>query len=927
MRVQTDSGLRAMAVLGPTSYIAKSAPRALGFATLGGATRGKQWLLSHRAERADEELTAGIERFEDAWRAANDTPVEDVPDYQDLVGQRDGIRAQLKQYQVGTRKSRKEAFGRFGEVGLTDIRTAAGVIPGAFGDDFGRAQRRFIESKTSAGIMGDAERMTYSDLSSGNWTYLEYFQDNHMDSWLHAVNAQLKQSILGKKAMEFQARRGDDAEAAIQDLARWMRTSPEGKQLQKRMMWTNANKELHAREVVGYINHYLPTPELRRAALQEKRITRQQMEQAFPNPEDRPPVHGEALAGALGRGSSFSESANRMMSRYMSFISDAAEDQLSRHPLYAAVYEQEAKRHAEFLMADPRLETLTGGDLKRLVQDQAHKEARSAVKKYMFDIASHSDLSHFLRFVSPFIAAWEDTVRKWGRIVRERPDIIGKAYLLWNAPNQLGMVVDGEGQPVTDRDTPWDETYVLMQWPEWVPKVGGKNIDLVPFFNPSEGAQFRLPKQVVNIVLQGGLQPGFGPLVAYPAGKLQVWQPQLDDVAKIVNPYGPPKSAWDAMAPSTFKRIQERLDEQSVPHRQLFAVQYQRLVFEARKDPARYAGVNLELEAQNRTKWLGALKILNNFGNPFPLVFDSPFKFYQDAYNALQAQEADPNLNLPVGYADEQFMQRYGESYMILVTGLSQNNAGLRPAAEAVEASKRLESLIAKHGVENGQPVPSITRLIVGEEGQGQFNQSAHRWQLTNEISPGSGINFRSYDNPQAAVAESDIDLGWYKFRKFTATIDGMANAQGMRTFRDDPTLIEQRKQFIENLGKENPSWFVDYSQKDPTKFQRRLDQLASAAQSDLFSPLRTDMVGVRQYAAMRQAIQARMLSDGVGENTKAAYPYKAEFTDAVMDLVSQNTKFAEWSFYQFLDRDPLLLAPEDEPAAPVGVNFSDWGI
>lgn len=923
VRVQTDSGLRAMAVLGPTSYIAKSAPRALAFLTAGGLSRGRQAFLYHfRAQRADEELTAQIERLEDIWHAATDEPIANWPRYTSLVAQRDGVRAQIRQYEVGTRASRREAFGVFGEPGIKDIRTAMGDIPGAFGDDAGRAQRRFIESRTSAAVMGDSERSMYSDLSSGNWTYLEYTDPNHMPAWLHAVNAQLKQSILGKQAMKLQHELGDDPERAVQALTRWMRTTPEGKQLQKRLMWTMANKEKHAREVVGFVNHYLPTRELREKAFKEKRITQADLEAALPDPELRPPVHGEATAGAMGRGSAFFESVNRMMNRYMSWVSDATEDQLSRHPMYAGIYEQEAKRRAEYLMADPRIEQITGGDLKRMVQDQAHKAAKAAIKRYMFDIASHSDLSHFYRFMSPFIAAWEDTVRKWGRIVSERPDIIGKAYLAWNAPNAMGLVVDKDGRPVTDRDTPWDETYVLMQFPEWVPGLHGKSVIPIP------NAHFRLPKQVVNIVLQGGLQPGFGPLVAYPAGRLQVWQPQLDDVAKIVNPYGPPKSAFDAFAPSTVKRIQERIDSQSIPHRQLFANQYQALVFEARKDPEKYRGVNLEELAAKRTKWLGVLKIMNNFGNPFPLVVDSPFKFYQDAYNVLQAQGADPNLHLPPDWADQQFMQRYGESYMVVVTGLSQNNGGLRPTAEAVDAAQRLKPLIDEYGTDvTGKANPAITRLLVGDEGQGQFNQSAHRWQLTHEVSPGSGVMFRSYDNPQAAVADQDINLGWYQFRKFMSTMDGLANSRGLRTYRDDPQLVDQRQQFIQNLGKENPAWFVDYSITDPTKFQRNLNDLAKAAESDLFSPMRTDMVGIRQYAAMRRALQLKMQAAGVGERSQAAYPFKQEFTDAVMDLVSQNTKFAEWSFYQFLDRDPLLLQPEDVPPTPAGFSSADWGI
>jgi hypothetical protein len=148
-----------------------------------------------------------------------------------------------------------------------------------------------------------------------------------------------------------------------------------------------------------------------------------------------------------GRGSLLGERINGTYSKILRWASDATEDQLARHPMYAAVYEQEVKRRAEFLMADPRVEGLTGGDIKRLVQDQAHKKARQAIKNYMYDVAATSDLSHFMRFVSPFVKAWEDTMRKWGRIITEDPSVLGRANQIWNAPNDDGACCRRRRQP------------------------------------------------------------------------------------------------------------------------------------------------------------------------------------------------------------------------------------------------------------------------------------------------------------------------------------------------------------------------------------------------------------------------------------------------------------------------------------------------
>jgi len=833
--------------------------------------------------------------------------------YDSLKAEHATIKARLDLYRTGGRKGRREAYGAFGEAGMKSIKTRAGEIPGAFADDFGKTQRYVISSETSAAIMGDSNKLALKNATTGNWRYKDHTDPDHLDSWMHAVNAQLLQSVVGKKALEFQMKTGSAEQASVL-LARWAKSTPEGRELMNRLQWTAAgDKQAYSREIVGYVNHYLPTPELRQKAYDSGRLKQVDFETAVPDVELRPPVHGESIAIATGRGSVVGEQLNNTFSAILRWASDATEDQLARHPMYAAVYEQEAKRRAEFLLADPRIESLTGGDIKRLIQDQAHKKARESIKRYMFDVATTSDLSHFMRFTSPFIAAWEDTVRKWGRIAMENPDLPGKAYLLWNMPNDMGMVVDKDGNPV-DSDDFNDETYIVI--PKGISKhlPGGADSD------------FRIPKQALNIVLQGGLQPGFGPLVAYPTSKIQTAAPELDDVARIINPYGPPEGVWDAVSPSVVKRITELTNDQSRAHAQDTKRIYGQLLAEYRNDPEKFGGVEPTIEdAAKRAGALGRLKILNNFANPFPAIFTSPYQAYVDAYRTLQERERTENHER--GWADDEFIKGYGESYFPLVQSMSKNNAGLGSSSEAVLASKKYKSEISKYGVEAGQANPNLIRLIVGQEGEGDFNSSAHRWQETREISPASGLQYRSYDNPQQAQADADADLGWYKYRQFMNTVDALALEKGLRSYADDEELVATRKEFVENLKAENEAWHVEWSQRDSDKFERDLSGLGELANSSKFvdQPGRTDMAGVRQYLALRQALTDQLTEYGVTPGSQDAIPFKQEFTEAVHDLVSQNTQFAEWSYYMFLERDPLL-EPVGVPVAPAVPTTTSWG-
>ena len=914
MRVNIDSGMRMAAALGPAAWMMHSAPRTFGFMTVGTASGAKMWFKSHADKLRQDELVVNLERIEDAWAAETGQAIKQGDDalYDAMKAEHGDISARLDKYRTGGRQGRRRAYGAFGEAGYKDIKTRAGELAGAFADDRGKLDRWIISSETTAALLSDSTKLTAQSTSKlGYRLYDDPTEVGHIDAWMHAVNAQLLQSTIGKRAVEYMATTGD-AEKATTLLARWATNTPEGRNIMGRLQWTWADKREGAREVIGYVNHYLPSRELQKKALENGRLKQADLESALPNVEDRPPVHGEALAIATGRGSVIGQRINNVFQSVLRWASDATEDQLARHPMYAAVYEQEAKRRAEYLLADPRISHVTGGDIQRMVSDQAHKKARQAVKNYMFDVAATSDLSHFMRFASPFIAAWEDTVRKWGRIAVENPDLPGKAYLLWNAPNDMGLVVDKDGNPV-EQDSFTDNTYIVF--PRGITKhlPGGAD------------SEFKISKQAFNLVLQGGLQPGFGPLVAYPVGKIQTAAPQLEQIAKIVNPYGPPESFYDAVAPSTVKALTDATNEQSRNHQRDTRQIYAQLLTEYRLDPQKFGGKEPTIEdAAQRAGALGRLKILNRVANPFPFIFQSPYQMYIDAYRTLKERERVEGH--PFGWADDTFMKDpgLGGSYFTLVQSESKNNAGLGSSAESVDAYNQYKSLVNKYGVEAGQAKPNLVRLIIGQEGEGAFNESAHQWQEQHEISPASGLKFRSYENPQEAQADADADLGWYKYRQFMNTVDALALERGLRTYAEDPELTETRRQFIENLQAENNAWHVEWSQRDSDAFERDLASLGEIATSGRFGPMRTDMAGVQQYLALRQGLIDQLTELEISPGSQDAQPFRQEFTDAVQGLVSQNSQFAEWSYYTFLERDPLL-----EPVAPAPTDLAniDWGL
>jgi hypothetical protein len=411
--------------------------------------------------------------------------------------------------------------------------------------------------------------------------------------------------------------------------------------------------------------------------------------------------------------------------------------------------------------------------------------------------------------------------------------------------------------------------------------------------------------------------------VAYPVARIQTAAPQLNDIAKLVNPYGP-QSLWDTVAPSTMKELGNAIHAQSRDHMQDTRRIYAQQLAEFKVDPQKFGGIQpTPDDAAKKAGALGWLKVLNRVTQPFPAIFQSPYQLYIDGYHVLKDRERTEGH--PYGWADEEFLKTYGETYFPLAQSQSRNNAGVGAAAEAVTAYNQYKSLISKYGVEAGQANPTLVRLIIGQEGEGDFNASAQRWQETREISPASGVMFRDYNNPQEAQAQADASLGWLKYRQFMSNLDAMALEQGLRTYADSDELTATRAEFIKNLEGENQAWHVDWSQRDTDKFDRNLKDLGEIASSGKFGPMRTDMTGVTQYLALREALKQELQDYGISEGSQDATPFKQEFTDAVQNLVSGNSQFAEWSYYTFLERDPLL-----EPVLPVQSSQAaptDWGV
>jgi hypothetical protein len=243
-RVNIESALRMISTLGPAAYMMHAAPRTFGIATIGTASGARAWFKSTPTPpRGGAPQGHGGHRGRARGQTGEKLVRRRGPEYDAMKAEHAAVAAaKLNLYRTGGRKGRREAYGAFGEAGHKSIQTRAGEIPGAFDTEQGRLNRSLDSSRTSADLLSDSWKLSSKSSQKTNWGYVPNTDiDNHMASWLHAVNAQLMTVGPGQEGRAVLSDLGDK-EKASQALARWATGTPEGRKLMGDLQWTAHNK-------------------------------------------------------------------------------------------------------------------------------------------------------------------------------------------------------------------------------------------------------------------------------------------------------------------------------------------------------------------------------------------------------------------------------------------------------------------------------------------------------------------------------------------------------------------------------------------------------------------------------------------------------------------------------------------------------------
>ena len=293
-------------------------------------------------------------------------------------------------------------------------------------------------------------------------------QAKHANAWAHAINAQIAGDTMQRMLL---------GGISPDEVVRWLRRDPSGRAYWKRLGVAEMStpEDIVAR-AQHEVDEYLPLAEIKQQALTPEGVTPEFLRKAMPRPQTRPTVH-MANVGAQANLQGY-QAMNRVMTAFYNAAVNVPSRTLSRHPLYNQLYEghlmvivrQRSKQGAE-----PR----TVEEVERATET-SRRLAERDMKRLVFDISHRSDVSAALRFVSPFFSATAESFQRWGRVIADKPEVLGYAAKFYNAPAYLGVMQTADGNqifpdgtyidPVTGERVTADknERWIVARLPEWV---------------------------------------------------------------------------------------------------------------------------------------------------------------------------------------------------------------------------------------------------------------------------------------------------------------------------------------------------------------------------------------------------------------------------------------------------------------------------
>ena len=470
-------------------------------------------------------------------------------------------------------------------------------------------------------------------------------------------------------------------------------------------------------------------------------------------------IHGRKIENQI-KPSVITKYVDKPIERVFKALGTYPESTLVRHPFYNEVWKRNMVQQQKIAKAQGVNIT---EDLLGKMNTSAHKTAMRATNETLFTIERYSNPAAAMRWASPFFAAWENTAKVWTKMVVNDPSILARANMLWNIPEQLGMIVDREGNPVEGSLLDFlkgsEDQYLTVPAP-FAEVIQGKN----------GGAGVRIPRGSLNVISPGETSwlPGFGPLVVYPVGLILARMP--DKQKMIRDAVG--DQIYNQIAP--FGVVNDDLVRNFVPAwaRQAY------IGWKGESDAAYLKTTNAMMQiamvdwyksgglVEDKPDMDTVLQMTNDFYRfttisrltlPFTTSRTSPYQMEIDAWNMIKR---DTTLT----YAEkvESFVKSYGADFMPLtVSGSDSSVPGIQSTQETYKILNDHKGLAR----ELAETSPEAVGMLANSAPVGEFDSGVYKWMGDNNV-PGLSENYRGGKQPWQMSDDIIMASAWRDYRK-----------------------------------------------------------------------------------------------------------------------------------------------------------------
>lgn len=532
------------------------------------------------------------------------------------------------------------------------------------------------------------------------------------------------------------------------------------------------------------------------------------------------------------------------------------ETKLLRHPYYNNVYK---KRQAElFNLAAQQGQDVGSATVKAQINKGAHSDALHQTNDMMYTILEMSNAADSVRFLSPFFASYENSIRTWAKIGYNRPYVVGIADKMFNVPNNMGLVYDENGEQVEHSNIFKDnETFVVF--PDEVN-------DFLEDAGIGSGQPMKFRQQGMNFVFPGkqAWWPGLGPMTAVPTALFLRGKPQVqeimkqnmgDDFYREIVPFGDANSNLaEYMMPTWARKLKQMVggtDSTDDAYVSLKVQMTQDAYIAAQLQDRKLGDADFErIEKEANDFWsfqVGAALVM-----PWQSQRESPYALQRNGWRKLIEDDT-----LPYDVKVERFVEKYGTEFLAVTRSRKDNFTGADATLKTFTNLKDNSKFVNELELINPRLVGLFANL--GSE-DAPYSQAVSQEFDKFEV---NGRAMKQNLSAAEIVRKNEIADGWREWTENKDMIEGRLRELGLSSVNLKAPASQHLKLIQEDkraeLAERFPAWGIQ-QETFTSQLGDTVNGLRMIAENDKFIKDQPKTVNaIQAYLNLREEVRAAL--------------------------------------------------------------------